>query len=71
MDESRDDNTEKNKSVRERQISCDFTHLWHLRNKTNKQREKIREGDKSRNRLLMIENKLMVTRGKEVGGLVK
>ena len=42
--------------------------MWNLRNKTNKQREKKREKrDKSGNRLLTIENKLMVTRG-EVGG---
>ena len=40
--------------------------MWNLRNKTNKQREK-KKRDKSRNRLLTIENKLMVTRG-EVGG---
>ena len=36
--------------------------MWNLRNKTNKQREKKREKrDKSGNRLLTIENKLMVT----------
>ena len=28
----------RNKSVRERQIPYDFTHLWNLRNKTNEQR---------------------------------
>ena len=42
--------------------------MWNLRNKTNEQREKKeREKDKPGNRLLTIENKLMVTRG-EVGG---
>ena len=39
--------------------------MRNLRNKTNEQRKK-RERDKPRNRLLTIENKLMVTRG-EVG----
>ena len=46
--------------------------MWNLRNKTNKQREKKREKrDKSGNRLLTIENKLMVTRGEVGGGWVK
>ena len=31
-----------NKSVRERQIQYDFTHLWDLRNETDKQGEKKR-----------------------------
>ena len=33
----------QNKSVRERQITCDFAHMQNLRNKTNNQREKKRE----------------------------
>ena len=53
--------------VRERQISYDFTLMWNLRNKTNEQRRKKREGGKPRNRLLTVENKQMVTR-REVGG---
>ena len=43
--------------------------MWNLRNKTNEQREKKREGGKPRNRLLTIENKLRVTRGKVGGGM--
>ena len=39
--------------------------VWYLKNKANKQRGKKR--GKPRNRLLTIENKLMVT-GREVGG---
>jgi len=36
--------------------------MWNLRNKTNEQREKKREreGDKPRNGLLTVENRLMV-----------
>ena len=56
MDEAREYYAKENKSVRERQI-YNFTHIWNLRNKTKK----------PRNRLLTTENKLMVTRG-EVGG---
>lgn len=49
--------------VRERQI-CDFIHMWNLRNKTNEQRgEKERQRYKPRNKLLAIENELLVTRG--------
>ena len=55
----------RNKSVRQKQIPYDFTHMGNLRNKTNEQRKK-RERDKPRNRLLTLENKLMVTRG-EIG----
>ena len=43
----------RNKS--EKKIPNDFIHIWNLRNKTNEQREK----EKSRNKLLIIENKLM------------
>ena len=43
-----------NKSIRERQIPYDFTHMWNLRNKTSEYRgrerkmklARIREGDK-------------------------
>ena len=41
--------------------------MWNLRNKTNEQREK-RGRDKSRNKLLTIENKLICTRGEEGWG---
>lgn len=41
--------------------------MWNLRNKTNEQRKRKRERNKPRNRLLTIENKLMVTRREVVG----
>ena len=51
----------QNKSVRERQIPYDFTHIWNLRNKQmNISRNKKRERGKPRNRLLTIENTLVV-----------
>ena len=40
MDGAREYYTEQNKSLRERQITYDFTNMLNLRNKTNKQREK-------------------------------
>ena len=40
MGGSREYNAKWNKSVRERQIPCDFTHMWNLRNKTNEERKK-------------------------------
>ena len=43
MDEAREYYTKRNKSVREKQIPYDFTHMWNLRNKTNEQRGKKRE----------------------------
>ena len=49
-----------NKSVRERQIPYDFSHMWNLGNKTNEHRGK-KKRRKPRNRPLTIENKLMVT----------
>jgi len=33
-------NAKQNKSIRERQIPYDFTQMWNVRNKTNKQRGK-------------------------------
>ena len=33
----------QNKSVKERQIPYDFTHMWNLKDKTNEQRGKKRE----------------------------
>ena len=53
------------KSVRERQMPYGFTHVWNLRNKTNKGKE--RERSKVRKRLLAIETKLTVTTGGWVG----
>lgn len=48
-------------------MTYDFTHKQNLRNKTKEHKEKNREGDKPRIRLLTIENKAMVTQG-VVGG---
>ena len=62
-----------NKSVRERQILYDFTHMWNLRTKTDEHREregknKIKtEREANHKRLLNTENKLRVAIG-EVGG---
>ena len=44
MDGTRVYYAKQNKSVRERQISYDFFHMWNLRNKTNEHRG--REGKK-------------------------
>ena len=71
MNGVREYNTKLNKSFGERQIQYDFTPMWNLRNQTNEQRKKNkdreRERDKPRNRLLTIENKVMITR-EGVGG---
>ena len=50
------------KQARERQVSYDVTHVWNLRNKTNKHGGGRKRG-KPRNRLPMLENKQMVIRG--------
>ena len=68
MDGAREYNAKQNKSVRERQIPYDFTHLWNLRNKTNKQRRK-KEKDTNQETLLTTENKVMVTRGEMGRGM--
>ena len=48
MDKAREYNAEQNKSVREKQILYDFTHMWNLRNETDEQMGGIkkREGHK-------------------------
>jgi len=46
MDGAREYSAKQNKSVRERQIPYDFTHMWNLRNKTNEQRKKEETGQK-------------------------
>ena len=38
LDEAREYYAKQYKSVRERQIPYDFTHMWNLRNKTNDHR---------------------------------
>ena len=53
------------KQVRERPIPYDFIHMWNLRNEKSEQRKKKQR--ETRNKLLTIGNKLMVTR-REVGG---
>ena len=62
----------RNKPVRERQISYDFTHMWNLRNTTDEHRGK---GWKNKIRLereardLNTENKLRIARravGREI-----
>ena len=69
MDGARQYNGKRNKLVRERQIPYDFTRMWELRNKTKRERE--RERDEPRNKLLTLENKLVVSRGEVDGGMVK
>ena len=51
MDGAREYNVKLNKSVRERQIPYDFTHMCNLRNKTSKGK---REREKPRNRLFFF-----------------
>ena len=55
----------ENKSVRERQIPYDLTHMWNLRKKTDEQMGRGRKGERETNhkRLLKIENKLKVDKG--------
>ena len=49
----------QNKSVRERKISYDFTHMWNLRNKTDEHRGREKKGKETNHKsVLMIENKL-------------
>ena len=52
------------KSVKERQILYDFTHMWNLMNKTKKEKR-----DKPKTRLLNMKNNLVTARG-EVGGWI-
>ena len=73
MDGTRGYYAKQNKSVRERQLSYDFTHMWSLSSKTEdlaEGREKYSkmksEKETNHKRLLTIGNKLRVTGG-EVG----
>ena len=63
----------RNKSIRQRQIPYDFTHMWNLRNKTDEHRGRGKKGEREGNhkRLLTIENKLRVTGGEESGEWAK
>ena len=54
-------------SVRERQTSYDFTHMWNLRNKTDEHMVGGKREGNNHERLLKIENKLRVDGGRRVG----
>ena len=62
MDGPRDYHTKWSKSDRERHISYDITYMWNV-----KKRYKWTYLQ-NRNRLIDIENKLMVTKGESWGG---
>lgn len=59
LDEPRGYCAKWTKSVRERQILCDFTYMWNLRKKMNKH-------NKNRNRLIDTENNLSVVAGRRL-----
>ena len=68
MDGAREHYAIRYKSVRERQIyDYMISLMWNLTKQTSKEKVK-RERNKSRNRLLITENKLMVTRGEVCWG---
>ena len=56
---------QQNKSVRERQIPCDFSRTWNLRNESDEHmgRGETGGGGKQTVRNLRIENKLQVDEG--------
>ena len=58
-----DYHTKRSQSERERQISYDITYLWNLK------KEYKRTYLQNRNRLIDIENNLMVTKGEGGGGI--
>jgi len=68
MDGAREYYAKGNKSVRERQIAYDSTHMWNLRNKTVNIEGKNKGEVNQKTDSLTIENKLRVARG-EVGGM--
>ncbi len=55
MDGAKEYNTKQMKSVRERQVSYDCTHMWNLINK------KMHKGENQKETDLIIENELTVT----------
>ena len=68
MDGAKEYYAKRNKSVRGRQIPYGFTLVeFKKQNKQAKGKKRERERGKLRNRLLIIESKLVVTRGE--GGL--
>ena len=65
MDGAREYKANWNKSVQEREIPNDFTHIYNLRNKTHKKRQKWdreterqrqRQRERETNRFVIIEN---------------
>ena len=62
MDGPREHYAKRDEPVRERQAPYDFTHMWNLMNKTNKQ---------NRNRLTDTENRLAAVRGERAGSQVR
>ena len=63
VDGARVNYAKQNKSVRERHIPHDCTHMWNLRNKTYG-KGRGREREISDERLLKVENKLRVDGGR-------
>ena len=71
MNETRGYYAEQNKSIKERQLSYGFTHMWNIRNsmEDHRVREEEVNGKSSRRktmRKLTIGNKLRVARGEVV-----
>ena len=69
MDRARMYYAKQNKSIRERQIPYDITHMWNLRNKTDEHMGVGGRGERETNhkRLLTIEDKLSGDGGRWVG----
>ena len=73
MDGTRRYYAKQNKSVRERQISYDFTHMWNLSNLTDDHRGRVGEirqkpeRETDHKRFSNTENKLRVDEGRENG----
>ena len=73
MDGTRGYYAKRNKLITERQVPCDLTDTWNLRNKTEdhrgrEEKHKTRQNQRETNhkRLLIIGNKLNIA-GREVG----
>ena len=67
-------NSKRNKSVRERLISYDLTHMWNLRNKINRQRKKGRGREETKKQTLNYrEQAVSYQRGgmREIGMRIK
>ena len=71
MDGTRGYYAKQIKSIRERQLSYYFNHMWNLRNKTEDHRgreEKISERESNHKKFLIIGNKLRFAGGEGLGG---